>query len=58
MLFKIGNGSHYCVMWGTTQNVFHLVLVAMFKFGGLTIEKLGVKLTSMGCDGSTVFQGA
>jgi hypothetical protein len=30
----------------------------MFRFGGVTIEKLGVKLTSMGCDGSSVLQGA
>jgi hypothetical protein len=58
MLFRIGNGSHYSVMWGTKQNVFHLMLVAMLRFGGLSIEKLGAKLTSMGCDGSSVFQGA
>jgi len=34
------------------------MLVAMLRFGGLTIEKLGAKFTSMGCDGKSVFQGA
>jgi len=33
-------------------------LFAMFRFGSVIIEKLGVKLTSMGCDGSSVLQGA
>ncbi len=38
--------------------MFCLMFVAMLKFGGFTIKELGAKFTSMGCDGSIIFQGA
>jgi hypothetical protein len=34
------------------------MLTAMVTFGGLSAKQLGAKFISMGCDGSSVFQGA
>ncbi len=42
-------------MQGITKNIFHLILIAMVTFGGLSVKDLGEKLISMGCDGNSVF---
>jgi hypothetical protein len=34
------------------------MLIAMVTFGGLSVEQMGAKLISMGCNGSSMFQGA
>ncbi len=34
------------------------MFIAMVTFGGLNVKQLGIKFISMGCDGSSVFQGA
>jgi hypothetical protein len=34
------------------------MFAAMLTFGGVIVKELGAKFTSMGCDGSNLFQGA
>jgi hypothetical protein len=34
------------------------MLIVRVTFGGLSVKQLGTKFILMGCDGSSVFQGA
>jgi hypothetical protein len=45
-------------MQGIVENIFHLMFIAMVTFRGLSVKQLGAKFISMGCNGSSVFQGA
>jgi len=41
----------------TSNNIFGLIVKDLLKFGGLRLEELARKLVSMGCNGSSIFQG-
>jgi hypothetical protein len=41
----------------TSNNIFGLTVKDLLKFGGLRLEELARKLVSMGCNGSSIFQG-
>jgi len=44
-------------LFTTFDNIFSLTIKCMLDFGGLKVEELVRKLVSIGCDGSSVFQG-
>jgi len=44
-------------MFATSNNIFGLLLKCLIDFGGLGSKSLIGKLVSIGCDGSSVFQG-
>jgi hypothetical protein len=44
-------------VFATSNNIFGLMVKGLFKFGGLGLKELARKLVSMGCNGSSIFQG-
>jgi hypothetical protein len=44
-------------VFATSNNIFGLMVNGLLKFGGLGLEELARKLVSMGCNGSSIFQG-